>query len=100
MRHHQDNERGRLAKHPGQPVKCEQCGHLARRKARQQLLLGSMCDARSQRAVSPANGRWRVRKWRYIPAGIGFKNVTVPSRVNQGAWRRANPYNLDTAQRS
>ena len=32
--------------------------------------------------------------------GSGCKNVRVPSRVNQGAWRRANPYNLDTAQRS
>jgi hypothetical protein len=34
MRHHQDNERERLAKHCGQPVKCEQYGHMARRKAR------------------------------------------------------------------
>jgi hypothetical protein len=51
MRRHQDNERGRLAKHRSQPVKCEQCGHLARRKARQQRYCSArcaMCDARSQ----------------------------------------------------
>jgi hypothetical protein len=48
MSHYQDNEGGRLAKHRGQPVKCEQCGHPARRKARQQRYCSARCAIRAR----------------------------------------------------
>jgi hypothetical protein len=48
MKHDQDNERERLATHCSQPVKCEQCGRLARRKARQQRYCSARCAMRAR----------------------------------------------------
>ena len=70
--HYQDNERGRLAKHRGQPVKCEQCGRLARRKARHQRDCSARCAMRARSE--------RYRQQMAAGALQGSRHATHPKR--------------------
>jgi hypothetical protein len=54
MRHYEDNERAQLAKHRGQPVKCEQCASGARHGSKDIARL----DVRCALAVSGIASKW------------------------------------------
>ena len=89
MRHDQDNERERLAKYRGQPVTCEQCGHLARRKGRQQRYCSARCAMRAR------SERYRQQ----MAAGAFYQGSATQPIQNVNDFNRSQPPFLQSSNR-